>query len=439
MLSFDSLIETFKQHGCEQLFIKRLSKNDNSKQQVYLGPSFNVLNTFPHGEIIQKEGTVRETWWTKINFNWMNELGAYSEAPHTKVILYPKYPEIRLSGFLRGCSDSPNSIMTSRAEGRILFLGIRHDRDVIGFVCNSDHSVAISMESELKFEGVFEEFPLLQSNTGMEPLEQLISDIREIHHAGWIDGQRLDRLGNIVPCNAQNAIGMTLESQLGIKTNGLPGPDKWGWELKAHTVSKWDKMPAKPISLITTEPDGGIYVNDGLPTFIEQYGYEDAKGHKRYGGIHRVGELGRSNLNRENLALNITGFDENTQKITDTAGSLNLEDQTGEIAASWSFTHFLERWTKKHNKTMFVPALAEKDADGRRYHFGDRVRLGYNSDFSRLLNALNEGKVYLDPMPVIYGDERRPRKRSMFRIKGNDIPVLYERFEERLLTSATII
>ena len=87
---------------------------------------------------------------------------------------------------------------------------------------------------------------------------------------------------------------------------------------------------------------------------------------------------------------------------------------------------------------MFVPALAEKEADGRKYYYGDRVRLGYNSDFRRLLNALNEGNVYLDPMPVIYASGGS-RKRSMFRINLKQVPVLYERFEERILTSSTLL
>ena len=82
--------------------------------------------------------------------------------------------------------------MTSRAEGRVLFLGIRHNRDVIAFVCNSDHNVAISMEESLSFNGVFEEFALVRSNSGKLPLEQLISDIKQIHNTGWIDGQRLN-------------------------------------------------------------------------------------------------------------------------------------------------------------------------------------------------------------------------------------------------------
>ena len=426
---FKSLVKKFKNLGCERLFIKHLSTNDNSKQQVYLGQSFEVLNAFPHGEIIRKEGAVRETWWTEINFNWMNEGGDYSRAPHAKVILYPKYPEIRLSGFLRDCLDAPSLLMTSRAEGRILFLGIRHDKDVIGFVCASEHPVTVSMGPKLKSKGVFHEFPLIQTDAGVGPLAQLVNDIRGIHQKGWIYGQRLDRFGNLVPCNAQNAVGMTLESQLGIKSNGFPGPDKLGWELKAHTVTRWEKMPSKPISLITTEPDGGIYVDNGLSSFIDQFGYTDSNDNKRYGGIHRVGELGRSKLNRENLTLKLTGFDEKTNKITDASGCLRLEDGCGRIAASWSYTHLLERWTKKHSKTMFVPAIADTHLGRRRFHFGDRVRLGFNSDFTKLLVALNSGRVYLDPMPVIYSDGRPPRKRSMFRIKGNEISVLYQRFK----------
>ena len=86
---------------------------------------------------------------------------------------------------------------------------------------------------------------------------------------------------------------------------------------------------------------------------------------------------------------------------------------------------------KKHNKTMFVPALAEKTDQGRRYYYGDRVRLGYNSGFDNLLSALDGGQVYLDPMPVIYANGGS-RKRSMFRINMKQVPVLFERFEERV-------
>ena len=61
MKSYQDLTRRLRDFGCERLFIKRLSKNDNSKQQVYLGPDFDVLSSFPHTEIMQKQGTVRET------------------------------------------------------------------------------------------------------------------------------------------------------------------------------------------------------------------------------------------------------------------------------------------------------------------------------------------------------------------------------------------
>ena len=144
-----------------------------------------------------------------------------------------------------------------------------------------------------------------------------------------------------------------------------------------------------------------------------------------------MGQLGRSKKNNENLKLVLSGYDGSSGKGDQSLeGRLALEDNSGDIAASWSFGHLFERWTKKHNKTMFVPALAEKTDQGRRYYYGDRVRLGYNSGFDNLLSALDGGQVYLDPMPVIYASGGS-RKRSMFRINMKQVPVLFERFEER--------
>ena len=41
----------FYDNGCENLFIKVLAPNDNSKNQVYLGGSFDILNVFPFSEV----------------------------------------------------------------------------------------------------------------------------------------------------------------------------------------------------------------------------------------------------------------------------------------------------------------------------------------------------------------------------------------------------
>ena len=62
--------------------------------------------------------------------------------------------------------------MTSRAEGRILFLGIRHDKDVIGFVlCLRTPSHSFN-GSETKIQGCFSRVPLIQTDAGVGPLAQ---------------------------------------------------------------------------------------------------------------------------------------------------------------------------------------------------------------------------------------------------------------------------
>ena len=56
---------------------------------------------------------------------------------------------------------------------------------------------------------------------------------------GWIDSKRLDRDGRILPCNAPNCGGLTLEAELGIRPNSVSGPDFLGWEVKQHGVTSF--------------------------------------------------------------------------------------------------------------------------------------------------------------------------------------------------------
>ena len=44
-----ALVARFRELGATRIFFKPLSENDNSKQQVYLGGSFEVLTYFPYG------------------------------------------------------------------------------------------------------------------------------------------------------------------------------------------------------------------------------------------------------------------------------------------------------------------------------------------------------------------------------------------------------
>lgn len=84
-----------------RIFCKHLSENDNTKQQIYLGGNFEVLSFFPFGEITAYSELAtpnyKENHWTSFEF----DIDSQEKAIGAQLILYPKYPEVRLSGFAR--------------------------------------------------------------------------------------------------------------------------------------------------------------------------------------------------------------------------------------------------------------------------------------------------------------------------------------------------
>lgn len=106
-----------RHQGAMRIYAKRLAPNDNSKNQVYLGNDFSALNIIPHGDIYSDDtgvaGAVRDRAKASVEFFWIDETGRHS-APNTSLILYPKYPEVRMSGFLLNCKKAPSAIMRVR-------------------------------------------------------------------------------------------------------------------------------------------------------------------------------------------------------------------------------------------------------------------------------------------------------------------------------------
>src|SRR6056297_3486184 len=115
--SLKELVDVMRAYGVIRFYAKRLAPNDNSKNQVYLGGGFEALNVLPHGEVEtdfeQRAGSVRRRDKASVKFEWIHGEGS-SRAPDAQLILYPKYPEVRMSGFLRGAAHAPNDLMTSR-------------------------------------------------------------------------------------------------------------------------------------------------------------------------------------------------------------------------------------------------------------------------------------------------------------------------------------
>jgi len=410
--------------GVTQLWLKRLADNDNSKNQVYLGPDLTALNVLPTGPLTS-EPDKPDILKSALQFSWLTDTGVLITAPGAQLILYPQYPEVRFSGFLRGAQGGPNDVMTVRQSGRVLFFGITAAGAIIGYAAARDSDLAREIAAlNLQLDtGVFSRLTI---EVGTDEKQMLIDELRRITALGWIDSKRLNKHGEVLACPSPNCGGYTLEAELGIRPNGYADPDFHGWEIKQHKVPKLSR-PASggAITLMTPEPTGGVYVEDGINEFMRLYGYADRaiEDRRNFGGIHKSTQI----CLKTGLQLTLDGYNATTLKITDFTRGVSLIDATGRAAATWHYKDLLSHWTCKHAKAAYIPSINRK-TPGNQYQFGNLVRLAEGTEFRLFLNAVASGAVYYDPgIKIENVSSAKPeiKKRSQFRIKSASIPLLY--------------
>ncbi len=420
----------FRAAGAVRLYAKPLAENDNSKNQVYFGTGFGSLNILPNRGIEASADATKSIFVAGLDFAWLAEDGSAVTAPHAKMILYPQYPEVRFSGFLKGCATAPSAFMAGRMRGRVLFLGVTAARRILGFAAGPGSAVVNEIEGTdiLRTEGVFSVLPLDERAGPADPRELLLAELGRIHRAGWIESKQLGTDGRLRPCRAPQCGGFTLEAELNIPKNSFAEPDFLGWEVKQHAVPAFGS-PGGAITLMTPEPTGGFYKREGVEAFIRAYGYPDKRGVRdrwNFGGIHRVGHRHSTT----GLRMELAGYDRERGKLADATGSLALVDATGNVAAEWAFSGLLSHWSRKHSKAVYVPSM-RRTAPEWQYAYGPRIRLAEETDPLRLLAGLACGAVYYDPGIKLEEASTRPhvKRRSQFRIASKEIGVLYARLE----------
>ena len=432
--SLTQLKAAMMNHGVRRLYAKILAPNDNSKNQIYLGGSFEALNILPnHGITADSDHTSsskRERFKAAVSLYWMDANDALHPAPCAQLILYPKYPEVRLSGLLKQATNAPSKLIASRCDGRVLFFGITQDDTIICHAVSADSPIAKSLRQtrDCTTHGVFIRIPCEDHDTKT----QLITALRDIHREGWIDAFRLNRAGERLPCRASNCGGYTLEGKLGITPNSLSEPDYLGWEIKQHGVTALNKPHSgSPITLMTPEPSAGFYKEDGVEAFLRKFGYPDQRGRKdriNFGGIYRNGIRSA----RTGLTLRLTGYDYTSNTITSTNGGISLISDSGKEAATWRYTTIMRHWNRKHAQAAYIPSICRTEPV-RQYRYGSHIDLGIGTDFLRFLRAIAEGVVYYDPGIKLEGaasSKAKTKQRSQFRIKPAHLSALYHHIEQ---------
>lgn len=432
-----TVFRLLKDNGATELLYKVLPRNANSKNQVYLAPDLSQLGKIPSGKVTlhesttQKGGGVEAVFRSALEFYWLRRDGRPCHAPDAKLIFYPQYPEVRFSGFLRGCSDAPSSLYDKGKRGeepdRILVLGVGSGAKVMGITLPPESPAAreIGNYHPRDTYGAFIILPIPGLARG-DGFPELMRELCAIHRRDWVPSRRLDKNGVLVPCNAPNCNGNTLESLLGIRSNGYSQPDFRGWEIKARNVPNSAKPGASVVTLFTPEPTAGAYVRDGFMAFLHRYGYEDTKGRPdrlNFGGVYRANGAAHA---KTNLRMVVDGFMAGGRKYSP-SGAIRLLDRKDREAMSWSFAKLIDHWKMKHAHAAFVPAQ-QRLVPERQYRYGRSILLGEGAEFGLFLEAMEAGKVYYDPgikVERVSTEKPLTKRRSQFRVSSKDIPMLY--------------
>ncbi len=419
----------FVASGVKRAYFKLLAENDNCKQQIYLGGSFEAINRLPFGAVKVYTDLKKPNFKASVDLYWIDDNRNIAKAPNAQLILYPKYPEVRLSGFLSGCPIAPSSYMqpvpaserrhNNEKDGRVLIFGITEDRRIFLYLAIQGSPVAESLnEISCDENNIFNDYPLMISDNSRT---ELIKRLKDIHTHGWYLSRRLDGQGNLImPYNAQNGGGYTLEALFNLVPNGKAEPDFMGWELKAHSSSR--------LTLMTPEPDAGFYGDHGVKEFVIKYGHETGNDVLYFTGTHKVGEIN----SKTELGLFLNGFDQIKNKITDLSGGIVLSDKNGFPAAVWSFRRLIEHWGRKHAKTVYVNFEKAEIGESVFYSYNSPVYLCEGTDFSLFLTSMKSGHVIYDPGSKVMNvsGKSRVKARSQFRIGFKQINALYKKYDE---------
>lgn len=448
--------------GAERALIKVLPKNANDKNQIYIASDFGVL--FDDFDLVLSERG-ESTSLTKdrsapgkripeavfSDFAWLRHDRVPVPARRVKAIIYTQYPEARISGLQAVDGTMPASLSVAYAKQhgdakRVLVLARLPLGRCVGIVCTDISPEFAAGIAALPGMPRAAACKRLQLDTGSRyMLETKLADVL----GRPLRGCRLDAYGRTLPFSGTQVCGYTLEHALGIIPNSNSDGDLYGIELKTHTQLK--------VTLFTPEPDGGLYAAD-FALFMKTYGYRDADGDYRVTGIHRANEqCGKSGLTlriREQRpgpdgSMQVFPYDRTTP-LTPKLDRIDvaLVAADGAVAASWSLQRLMNCWGAKHNEVVYIPAIkvanpdAAECAEGYEHHvtFGQTVMWCRDTTAERLLQAIEDGVIYLDPAPKLHAtDASKNKRRAQWRV--NDITKaarsLYAVVEMKTLTTGT--
>jgi hypothetical protein len=431
--------------GCEQAFVKLLAKNqDNEKNQIFIGSSSAVVDFFPGVTSVrsapsqsskkshsQSGGNIPESL---IDLSWIWPDGQPCPAPAAKMINYYQYPEVRLSGFLKGCERAPQALRRERMDAygqRMLILGIAGEQIFGIVVTDVDGSSVVNELLSLSAWPVSPVFRVLPLPAGLGTFDRnaLERELRAILGREYesLELRKLEE--GPVPARSSRGAGYTLEALLGIPQNSTSGPDKHGFEIKA--------VGGQKVTIITTEPNTGYRHDEGFRKYMARFGWpaKTKPGFQVFNGYHKFGVL----CVGSGATLGITNWDNQSKSATWVESpEIQIVHQTsGIVISGWTYDHLKDHWGKKHSGAVYVEATSIKKDSGRypsHFIFGPRIAFGTGTSPAYLLREVAEQRIALDPADEI-NPSGRTKARTQWRVPGKFHSTTMNPFKETQLTA----
>ncbi len=444
--SYEQIIAGLIRRGCTSAFLKPLALNqDNDKNQIYFGGASLLTQLLPGTMHFRDASASTEKRASKagssivevqLRFSWLWPNGVVEPVPGARLINYFQYPEIRFSGFLKGCAKAPRALRRTEQDPygrRVLLIGVAGDECFGIVVTDVDGKALVDQLLSLPtspIHSLLKDVPLGDLANVAINRGRLLEELREIiaHEYPPMVLDRVDDEPRVVAGGTQFG-GWTLEALMGIPRNGIAEPDKYGFELKTVSGSK--------VSVITSEADIGYRAEAGFKAFMKRYGRMSPKtpGKVVFNGIHRCGQRSKST----GALLTIDHWDlANHRPTGEGEPTVLLLDDQERAMAGWSFTHLGEHWAKKHAGAAYVETRGLQPGDSgyaSGYVFGPQVGVGLGTSVLHLLGAVSRGTVHLDPGDRV-NEAGAAKARTQWRVNGTmattlagRLATLYDRFE----------
>ena len=478
---FKEVEKIFSSKGIYKIYVRELQeKQDNTKNQIYFGTG-SVLNLLPceiktgsQSISISKKKSLegKNKIEAKLDFSWFDNEGNLYNAPNAQLIFYFQYPEVRLSGFFKGCGIRADCLRRENQANygrRILIIGIKDNAKIFALVLNQkehpvvldfpvlkeDKSVDIFLSHNISQSNNFKDhqdvldFPdpkkdksveifqsqnIISSNKiyASSPYDELIDRMKDIC-GKWHSSKRLiNRNDGPIPFAGNQGCGLTLEALLGIEMNSSKKPDFKGIEIKSY-------KKGGSISLMTPQPDAGERSKLSFREFMNNYGWNSSNpnhhGRIVFTGPFRIGQINE----KKGYDLRLKGYDNLKNKFFSDdiyVGLYRISDN--QLVASWSGQKLLEHWIKKHSEALYVQYESQKitDHNGKKvqqYLYNGKCLYGRGTSIINFFNALSQSLIVYDPADEIYEDGT-PKSRSQWRVNVSTfekkMDVFYDYFEE---------